>query len=250
MWSFVVVDLQNKLDLKSFLTFIKANYKDYEIIYCSTEKKKSSEIRQYVFDNKACTESVINTVINKCNGQKIAIIRDVKIYSEVLKLTNELKEANQVVLFNKKTKGFKAKIKNFLFRVSSFLFGQKLKDVELGVSVYGQIATSVLKTVSRPSNLTRTNNFTGVTFTCVDTVYDYKFKYDKREAIFYSLVPIFMFTGLVLTKVITKFKISFMFDLFYYSAIILSFIFAIIFGLVWFTKSQIGENVNDKSKYL
>lgn len=249
MWSFIVLDLENKLKLTEFLTFIKTNFNGYDVIYCSSKKKKSSEIKSYVFKNGCDKEEVLNTVAGKVLGEKVVIIRDVSKYKNILKLTESIKFDNQISCLKYEDKGIVNFFKNVFSKPTILLFGQELSNIDFSVVAYGQVATRVIKTTSNASALTRTNNFVGTKLILLEDGEKYSFKYNKTKAIFKFIIPIVIAIVAIVIRLLIKQKMLAIVTIGFIAFAIICLIMSFIYGLDWFIKSQIGDNVNGKAKY-
>ncbi len=252
MWSFVLLDLDNKFNLADILGYIKLNYENPDIIYCSTQKVDNNEVRNYVFDKTANNESVINTIVKKCNYNNIVIIRDIKNYKQITELTNKAKRYNNVVYFKKQVSGFKGYIKKKLLNICNFLFKQNIKLIDYSIVAYGETASLALKNTPNPSVVAKTNNWTGINYvelTKDDEEY-YKFKYNKKTSLLLTFTPLFISVFLIVLIIIAKFKMLTSLMILYFAAVILGFFFSGIFGLAWFIKSEIGDSITEKAKYI
>ena len=251
MWSFVLLDLSNEYNLDEVLGYINLQYENPDIIYCSTKKVENDQIRNYVFDNDANNESVINTVINKCKNNNIVIVRDVKKYKNIVELTAKIKKYNQVAYFKKVYTGIKKFFKEKLLKICNFVFKQNIKLIDFGVVAYGEAASLVLKTTANPSVVAKTNNWTGIDYielTKNDENY-YKFLYNKKISVALTFVPLAISVVLLLLQIIFKFKMLALLMVLYIAVIILGLFFSSILGFAWFIKSEIGDSVTEKVKY-
>lgn len=251
MWSFVVVDRKQELNENDFFEFLNSNFEDYEILYCSTRKIENENVINYTFDKNIDTETIINTVTSKCLGNNIVVVRNVKKYKWIADLAGRLENKNEVVFYKRHFSKINSFWYNLMTRIVNWAFNQNLNPIYNDVVVYGEVASTVLKNISNPSILMRTNSFTGVDFKYMEgDTGVYKFEYNKVKAILFTLIPLFVSLTLVIVKATTKFNASTALNLFYYSLIVLGIMFFSIFGLIWFIKTQIGDNKSGKAKYL
>lgn len=250
MWSFVVVDLKNQLDINEFVTFIDINYPQSQILYCSSKKVDNQSLSNYIFDESVDSESVINSVTVLCENQNIAIIRDVKNYPKIIQLSEKLKHKNQIVYFEKKSSKFISKCSKFFLGIINYIFNQNIKPIYYGLCVYGENASKILKNIESPSVITKTNTFAGVEYLFVDCNYEYKFNYNNKNVALKTLLPLSISLILLIVKLATGFKVNTVLSLLYYSAVVLGIIFFLVFGMVWFVKSQIGDNIKSKAEIL
>ncbi len=247
-FSFIVIDLDNKIDIKDFQNQIYNNYSDYEIIYCSSKQISNFQnTTTYVFDKNENPEKIINSVVMYANKSNMVVIRDYTNMEDIKKQTKSLLLNNQVVYFKKELSPFKKFIWKIVHFFAKILFAKDIVPINYSCATYGEIATNVLKKIEFPSNLMRTNQWQGVQLVTIDGGKPYKFKYNVKKNIFQTLIPLtLMILGIILFFVFrTKFDVLLKIIVWLFN--IICFIIFMVYGLNWFIKNEIGENISQKS---
>ncbi|MBO7526812.1 MAG: hypothetical protein J6T74_02825 [Clostridia bacterium] len=249
MWSFVIIDTKDYKNIQEVIDFLNSNYANPDIIYCNIFNKSFDGVKNYIFNGDENTEAILNTVAKKCSGDHIVVFRKLEDYKKVLELTNDITKDNQVSYFSAEKNNLFGRIKRFIIKAVNFSFGQNIKIIDYGMVAYGKIASLTLKNAINPSITTRTNNFVGVNYNSHDGGLKYKFKYNKLNAVLSFVVPLLLFAGTIICRILIGANINVLLRILFVGLIILELFFTFLFGAVWFIKSQIGDNVSNKAKY-
>ena len=247
-FSFIVLDLENKIDVNKFQSQISQNYTDYEIIYCSSKKVSSSpNFIPYMFNKDEESEKILNSVVMNTNKTNIVVIREYTGIEDVIKQTKSLLLNNQVVYFKKQLSPFKKFFWKIVRVFAKMLFSKEITPINYSCATYGEIASNVLRKIEFPSNLMRTNQWQGVQMVTIDGGKQYKFIYDQKKCILQTFIPLaLMILGIVLFFVL-KTKIDALFKIIIWLFNIICFILFMVYGINWFIKNEIGENISQKS---
>ena len=249
MWSFIIIDTKGFKKIKDVFSFLNKNYDSPEIIYCHTTNKDYENVKNYIFKKEENVEAILNAVSKECNGDKIVVVRSVEDFKDIVKLTDCITQDNQVAYFSLTKKGIKNWLKLKMIKILNFVLGQGLENISYNIVAYGKIASLALKNAINPSMLTRTNNFVGITYVPVDGGKKYVFKYNKLKAILAFGIPVILLIATIIIRVLIKQDIGFIFNILFVGLILLEFMFSLLFGSVWFIKSQIGDNVTNSARY-
>lgn len=248
-YSFVILDLNNKINISELCDFLNQNYSDYEVLYCTSKPTNNYlNVINYNFAENEDSEKIINSVIKFCEKNNIIVIREYTTCEDIKRQTNALVLTNQIVYFNKEMSNFKKFFYNILLKLINLLF---LKDFILTNSCcvsYGEIASNILKKLEYPSNLMRINGWQGIQLVGVDGGKSFKFNYNKTKSALLTLVPLFFSILLVILFIVLKNKMSTMVKIFIWLTIFISIVLSSVFGINWFIKNEIGENILEKAK--
>lgn len=248
-YTFIVLDLKNKLDVNILQSDFNKHYSDYEVLYCSTKLVVPIEnFVCYSFEENSCPEEVINRVLMYSDKQNIVVIREYTNIEDIKKQTNNLLLSNQVVYFKQE----KSAIKKFFGKIIHFfakmLFFKDLIVTNASCVSYGEVASNILKKIESPSNLMRTNQWQGVQLVGVDGGKKYKFKYNFKKYLFKALITfIILLVGMV-GFFVFKSKFDILLNVVIWLVNLVCLFLGIVFGTDWYIKSQIGENVYKKAK--
>ena len=242
MWSFIIIDTSDNNEISNVIKYIKNSYKKPEIIICHNGKRLYGEPHEYVFDKGESIEEILNIVACICTNQQIVIIRDLTNYKQIKELTDKVTDINKIAYIKPNNKGFFYSIKSFFIKTVNRVFRQNIKLMDYGIIAYGKLASTAIKYSINPSTTTRTNNFVGVYDDSVFGKKSFSFKYNKPKTILAFCVPLIMLILTILARVIIKNKLSIIANIGFGALIILELVFAVLFGLIWFIKLQIGDN--------
>ena len=248
MWSFILIDTNNSPNLQKAIDYIKLNYDEPDIICCHTNEEEYKDVRNYIFKKDENKEAILNTVAKKCENEHIVIVRNVEDYESIKQMTSKVTQDSTIVCKKTNKKGIKNWLKDKLVKVVNFVFNQNIQLIDFGVIAYGRTASITIKNATNPSTLTRTNNFLAVNFVYLDGENKYLFKYDKAKTILSFVIPIIMLVVTILCLVLIK-NINIVLIIGLIGLAILEFVFCLLFGLVWFIKTQIGDNNTNTAKY-
>lgn len=248
-FSFVILDLENKLDVSQLQNFFSKNYAEYEIILCSSQNiNKVPNVYNYVFDVTENKEKILNTVIKKCSKKNIVVIRDFLSLEEIKKQTRSLLFTNQIVYFEKDVSKVQRFFWNILQKLIKLLFFKDLLLINANCITYGEIASNVLKKIDSPSNLMRINNWQGIQLVSIDGGKKIKFKYNILKNVLLTFIPLIFTIILISLYFVFKTNISNLFGIIIWLSSIICLVLSVVFGLNWFIKSQIGENILENAK--
>ena len=99
MFSVILIDIKNKLNIKDYLSFIKTLNGDFETIYCSSTPCNNAEIKNIIFQQNENVEKIINAVFALCNQKNVIVVRDVLEYKKIKQLIENKTTKNQIVCF-------------------------------------------------------------------------------------------------------------------------------------------------------
>lgn len=248
-FTFLVIDLQNKVNLLELQNNIKQNYADYEIIYCSSKTTTNYDnVVPYCFDSNEDPEKIINSITKYCSKTNLVVVRDFTTFEDIKLQIKNLSLSNQIVYFKKEL----SLVRQFFWKILHFLIKLILfKDMALvnyGCVTYGEIATNILRKIENPSNLMRTNQWQGIQQVYVSGGRKYKLKYNIKKCLLQTLIPFALMIIGIVVFFVTKAKTDSLFKIINWFFIIICLIMSVVFGVNWFVKSQIGENNIEKSK--
>lgn len=248
-FSFIIIDLNNKIDLEKTLNEFEKNYTDFEVIYCSSAKiNKTKNVKSFVFDANENSEKILNAVTKEAEKKNIVVVRKFTSVDDIKKQTKSLLLSNQIVFYQKSLNSFQ----NFFWNILRFFIKLIIfKDFVLcnfNCVTYGEIASNVLKKIEYPSNLMRTNQWQGVQMVGLDGGEKYKFKYNKTKNILSFIIPLLLMIICILVFCIFKSKLDILLNIVLWLVAIICIVVCAVFGVNWFIKSQIGENILEKSK--
>lgn len=249
-YSVILVDLENKININEcYNYYYQYLYTDFQIIYCTRKSiDVPSGVNNYVFDSKNI-ESIINTTVSMCEHNNIIVVRDCLRYKSAINLVQNHTQNNQIVYLKKKqTKLSKIKLKIQKF-IGKF-FAHKIYDIDYSVILYGEIASKVLKNISYPSVLMKTNNWEGMNFIGIEGDGKYKFDYNKKKQAIKTLTPITIALILIPLFFVIR-PITFRtIKVIYLLAILILVCIGAIFAAKWILCSALGENVTSKANFI
>lgn len=249
-YSILIADLQNKADLKKLADNLRKNgIENFEFIYCSSLKKTAryKYYKNFVFDQNENIEKIINTVCCECSFNNIIIIRKVDYIDKAIELINKHNKNNQIVYPKNKM----SKIKSIWFKLQKFvgkIFAHIILPIDYGIILYGEIPSKVLKNISSPAILTKTNQWEAIEMVEAFDGEKYYFPYNKIKCMLYALVPLILSVLLIVIKLAVNFKMFLTLRVLYYILIFAGFIISTIFGFKWILYSTVGENIGDRAQ--
>ena len=247
-FSFVILDLKNELNLSNVINTFNKYYKDYEIIYCATKQvEKIDKVKQYLFDDKECSEKILNTVLKYSTKTNIVVVRGFTSFEEIKKQTNNLLLTNQIVYFKKQLSPIRMFFYKLFRTITKLIFSNDIVFCNFSCTSYGEIASNVLKKIKYPSNLMRTNEWQGIQLVGIDGGKTYKFKYNCIKSILQCCIPLLVSLVCMFLIFIFKNKFNTLSNILFVLIAIIGVLTSIIFGANWFIKSQIGENILEKA---
>lgn len=249
-YSIILVDLENKINIVDCYNYYYQNiYDNYEILYCTSQNMQvPSGVVNYVFESKN-TEAIINTIVPLCSHNNIAVVRDCLQYKKVVDLVQNHTDNNQIVyLKTKQTKLSKIKLK--IQKLIGKFFVHKIYNIDYSVILYGEITSKVLKNISYPSVLMKTNNWEGIDFVGVDGSGKYNFKYNKKKLAIKTLTPITLSLILIPLFFVIRPVTFRTIKVIYLLAILILLCIGAIYGAKWILSSVVGENITQKANII
>ena len=248
-YSFIILDLDNKLKLNDLNSFLAREYGDYEVHYCcSLNTQPIHYIRTYCFDKKENPEAIINRLINKCEKSNIVIIRKFTSFDDIKKQTDNLKKDNQIVMFKKPCSKFKLFFLKIIAFLTKVFFSKETKQINYSCQCFGTQATTVLKQIKYPANATRCGDWQGMDIVYVDGGQKYNFAFNNLKNALCTFIPLVASVALIVIFFLLNTKMTITLKFIAWIVAIISLLTSIIFGLLWFIKKQIGENIYQKAK--
>ncbi len=252
--TFIVLNLQDKLNILKFVEFIKSKYSKYEIIIASKKShNKINDVKEYVFDTTD-EDEVLNTLIPMCNGDKLIVCRNLTNDFEVVeKLEKNLKKQNQITIIKKK----RNKISNFLFnwfnKLVFLVCGYYLFDGYIANFGFGKVAIDVLKNIDNCSFYSKVNKWIGCEIVKIDDTAQKNIDINCKIVLNISRIVLewLLIVGLVLVWVFVPFVQNNVFikiiDVF-----LIAFIISLIVleSVVLFVKIKVGKSTSKKAKIL
>lgn len=244
---FLVLDLENKINVDKFCVFAMQNFTNYEIVIASNQNAKKvlrENVVQKFYDNTANDDSVINSYVASCDISNLVVIRD---YNEndnstILNVVKNSKH-DQVTMVEKKTNKIKSFFQKIFARIVFFLFGYNFYQAELSVASFGSSLVNILKTTFSPSLFTKINKWVGVNVNYVSgTARKIKFK-SKKLAKFIGLgvcCVVFLF-GILFWVLAPNLISSLPLKLFFVALILMSLVGGLFLALILYTKTKIGD---------
>lgn len=175
MTTFLVLNLDGSVDVQKLNRFLYESVSDYELVVACNKKYKgilSQNVVECIFDENAKPDEVINTLIPKCGGDYLILVRKIENnnFGSILEVSKKLKSQKQIVVIKKNSNAvvrFFKKVFSFFVR---FLYGYQLFDSNLAVMGFGEIPFSVLKQTPNCSTFTKINKWVGVTIDEIECV--------------------------------------------------------------------------------
>lgn len=250
-FSFIIIDKDNSLDISNINEYIKQNYIDYEILYCSPQKKSNDiNIRHFKIKNIDDTEFIINSIICKANKQNIVVIRKYFNNEQIKQLTDAIESQNSIVYLKKEYKGIKKFFCNFLKKLAKLLYARDIIFASQSIIAYGENPSTVLKELENPSIAIRKFSWIGYTLIECGNGKNYQLEYKKTAIAIKTFLPLILSICLTTTYALFRLKIPMMWEAIMLLTILICFVFFILFGTNWFIKSQIGENTTRKEEII
>ena len=238
-FSIIAIDLEQKLNISRFLSYLKNIPYDFEVLYCSSKKVENKNIKNFVFDKNEGTEQIINAVSWQISCENLIVIRDISKYEKISELISNYSKSNQIVYLKRNLIKFKKVIFNFA-NIIGKIYMHKLLPMDYGIVLYGEMATKVLKNISSPSVLMRTNNWSGVDAIPVKGGEQYKFNYNKIKAVATAVVPFTISILMIILYFALNFNFFITLDIVYFSVAIFILFISCIFGFKWILNSILG----------
>lgn len=250
-YSFIVLDLKNEVNVSNLMQFFNKEYKNdgFEVIYCSSKNSnKRKNFRNFVFEENENSEKIINAVTKECLGQCIAIIRNVNAYADVLKLTKNLQNGNEIVFYKKEHTKFKGWLLGIFKKIVTFMFLQYLLPVKYGTVLYGKIPSLVLKKIECPSVLMKANSWQGINYKLIEGGEDFKFKYNKVKHALKTIITLLIPLVMIVLSIFVNFNIVPALYIIYYAVVALMLLLGLINLCKWIISVLIGDTIKDSAK--
>lgn len=218
MTTFLVLNLDGSVDVQKLNRFLYENVNDYELVVACNKKYKglmTQNVVECIFDENANPDEVINTLIPKCGGEFLILVRKIENnnFGPILEVAKKLKSQKQIVVIKKQSNVITRFFKKIFSFVVKFLYGYQLFDSNLAVMGYGEIPFSVLKQTPNCSTFTKINKWVGVTIDEVECVTP-KVKLSQhkwtRFARLGAYLAVFVTAVLLMTLVPTMFEATIM----------------------------------------
>lgn len=247
-FSFVILDLKNKIDLSKVVNFFNKNYSDYEILYCTTKHVENiNNVKTYLFNSDEDSEKILNSIIKHATKTNIVVVREFTSCEDILRQTKNLLLTNQIIYYKKQASPFKMFFYKLFHKIARWLFSKEIVLCNFSCVTYGEIASNVLKKIEYPSNLMRTNLWQGIQLIGIDGGKSCKFKYKKTKNILQCILPLAISILFVCLFVIFKSKLDILAIIIFALMVVIGLVTSMVFGVNWFIKSQIGENILEKA---
>lgn len=214
MTTFLVLNLDGSVDVQKLNKFLYENIIDYQLVVACNQKYKSianENVVECIFDENAKPDEVINTLIPKCDGEFLILVRKIENnkFGPILEVAKKLKSQNQIIVIKKTNNIFTKFIKKIFYFIVRLLYGYQLFDSTLAVMGFGEIPFSVLKQTENCSTFTKINRWAGVQIEEVECVSpNVKLSEHKwtRFARLGAYVAVFVTVVLLMTLVPTMFE--------------------------------------------
>lgn len=247
-FSFVIIDKTNSVDITKTNEYLKENYTDYEVLYCSPKSTLNQpNVRYFTITPNDDTESIINSVISKATKNKIVVVREFDGVEKIKSITDALKSPDAIVYYQKPLSGVKRFFTKLLKKLSKLIYGREITLASHAIVGYGENTSRVLKLLEYPSNAMRKFSWVGVNAISLGEGKNCRLPYKKVGLITKTLLPLVMSVVLLVLYALFRTKIPMLWEIIMLLTILIGATLFVIYGTNWFIKSQIGENLNSKS---
>lgn len=253
--TFLIVNLQNKLNIEKFVNLVEKNYKNYKIIIASTKlHKKYKNVYEYQFDDVE-PDKVINTLMPKVEGERLVLVRqfDNDNLDEILNIEKAIKKNNQISLLKKCKNKFKSIIFNYINKIINLIFGYKLFDGYLSCVGFSSVPLSVLMQIENSSLYTKINKWQGIDLVYVNCnkCQKLKFKTKKIKHFVRIAISLLIMIGVILCWIFIPFLQSkLLLKMAMIFVILIAFMFVLLDCVILYVKRKIGENIFDKANII
>ncbi len=247
-YSFLILDLNNEVNISSVNAELGNHFLDYEIIYCSSKKCNLNNVVSLEYNSAENQESVINDAVKHVSKVNMVVVRKFVSVDQIVKQTKSLLLNNQIVYYKKQASSFVSFFWKIFFYIAKFLFSKEIVFVNFCCVCYGEIATNILKKLEYPSNLMRSNQWQGIQLVGIEGGVKTKMENNVLKNSLLTFIPLVVAGVLITLFFVLKPKLGSLFKVIMWITSILCFIITIIFGTNWFIKCQIGENNFIKAK--
>ncbi len=251
-YSFIVLDLKGEVNASNLMQFFNKEYKneEFEVIYCSSHKtNKRKNLKSFIFEKNENSEKIINAVTKECLGQNIIIVRNANAYEDVLKLTDNLQNSNEVVFYKKEQAKFKGHMLGIFKRIVAFMFMQCILPVKYGTVLYGEIPSLVLKKIESPAVLMKSNSWQGINYKLIDGGSDYKFEYNKVKHALKTIITLLVPIVMIVLNIFINFNMVPALYIIYYAVVVMMLLLGIINLCKWFISRLIGDTIRDSANF-
>ena len=253
--TFLVLNMDDNLDIKNLDSFIAQNYSNYQLIVASKKSHGTFfNVSEFVFEEEN-EDKIINALIEKVEGNKLVLARkiDNDHLEELIKLEKSLKHENQISTL----KTEKNKISNFFFmmlnKIIELIFGYTLYDCKLCCMAFASVPLEVLRVLDNSSLYTKINKWKGINFTATQTALKTKIKFKTKilKNILYLISSLIIILGAILSLVFVEFiQNQLLLKLFLVFVIIVSLYVVFVEIIRIIIKHKIGDNIFDKAEIL
>ncbi len=253
--TFLVLNLDNKLNINKLASYIGENYSKYQIIIASTKFHGNIfNVDEFVFEEDD-QDKIINTLMQKVKGNKLVLARkiDNKNFEELVKLEQSLKRENQIATFKKE----KNKVSNFFFnllnKIIELIFGYTLYDCNICCMAFANVSLEVMKVLDNCSLYTKVNKWKGINFVGVESKLNLKIKFKPNilKNIMFLVLSIFIIAGAITSWIFVEYiQNQFLLQLLLVFIIVVCLYVVCVEIFSICVKKHIGENIFDKAKIL
>ncbi len=253
--TFLIMNLDDKLDIKKLASYISQNYFSYQIIVAS--KKSHGDIfnvSEFVFEEDD-QDKIINTLMQKVEGNKLVLARkiDNDNLEELVNLEKNIKHENQIATLKKEKNKVSKFFFNLLNKIIELIFGYTLYDCNLCCMAFASVPLEVLKVLDNCSLYTKINKWKGLNFVSNKTTLKTKIKFKTKIAknVLFLISSIIIIAGCVLVWVFVEYiQKQLLLKLFLVFVMVICLFVVFLEILRIFIKQKIGENIFDKAEIL
>lgn len=165
--TFLVLNLDGKVDVGKLNKFLYDNVVDYELVVACNQNYvgiNNKSVVECIFQEDAKSDEVINSLLPKCGGNALVLARKIENnnFQPLLNIAKNIKDSNQVVVIKKKSNVFTRFFRKLLGLCVKFLYGYKMYDSNLSVIGFGEIPFSVLVATENCSTFTKIDKWAGI----------------------------------------------------------------------------------------
>ena len=259
-----LIPVKNREITKEFLNGFKRFSGNVTLMIgsCKPIKLKSPAknivIENYLFDEKASEEDIIETLTPKVYASSLVIIRDGQKdvnFEIVEKMILKQQTGYDVVLAknNKKKNIFARFFSSILKKFVKHVFGFSFYDGELGIQVFGSNAISIMK-ISGTPNLTKINRWIGINIGYLETsISPCEFESKQRKSInfftaLYSIIFAVLLSATITVGILVT--IPWLAILGIIFALLIAFVFSTFYVLKAYTVNKVGDLFGKKVEIL
>ena len=243
----IALNLDDKLDVPSFVRYCKTRFIDCEILIAS--KKQHGQVfgaKEYVFNNVS-DNIVLNTLIPLVKGNKLVVVRNIDKdnYKNLDLFVTKLTQSNQICTFKKDRNKFKNFCFEYLNKFLKVLFGYKLYNGDISIISFGQNVIDILKQLENCSLYTKVQNWSGIEVVDIPQQENSKTRFktnNKKSYTRLAIESIFLIAPLVCWILFDAIKNSFWLKTGCILSILMSFCVIFVEIILICVKRFVGEN--------